>query len=296
MWDLRPTTTKDAAAPPMASTVSETQMDTLLSFRGWPTKHEGWHEGQTIEYVQDDHYYENRAERQTRISELGNRDTAELMKIDALTKRLFKLEQAGQLPDCYTSPEHGWRDDIAKAQSIYVDCPQHVDAFLEIIQIKLLSKEDKRTKLLQIAHGLVADNITVLPQLVWSRLTGERETQDENVEPTKEQMLVRRFGFLFISYRVQFWWWEGVEMLRKLLLTSLIIIFFSARTQMQTDHSLLFAPALHEQLSSAAMITFIFLLMNLYWQPFCSASLNSLSTVTLIAQFATFVSPLPTPT
>ena len=30
---------------------------------------------------------------------------------------------------------------------------------------------------------------------------------------------MRRLGFIFIAYRVNFWWWEGVEMLRKFLMT-----------------------------------------------------------------------------
>ena len=132
--------------------------------------------------------------------------------------------------------------------------------------------------------------ITAVPPQVWQQSTGEQKKavdrkdeeggptdveEEEDVEPPKDQLLVSRFGFLFIAYRVDFWWWEGVEMLRKLLMTSLLVFVM---------------PGEPGQLAAAAMITFCFLLLNLTCQPFCTASLNSLSTFTLVAQFATLVS------
>ena len=88
---------------------------------------------------------------------------------------------------------------------------------------------------------------------------------------------MNRFGFLFIAYRIEFWWWEGVEMFRKFLMTSLLVFVM---------------PGEPGQLAAAAMITFCFLIMNLMYQPFCTAGLNSLSSFTLIAQFATLVSQI----
>lgn len=41
------------------------------------------------------------------------------------------------------------------------------------------------------------------------------------------------------------------------------------------------------QLAAGAMITFIFLVINLGYRPYCTASLNSLKTFSLIAQFLT---------
>jgi hypothetical protein len=34
-----------------------------------------------------------------------------------------------------------------------------------------------------------------------------------------ESAILRRLGFIFIAYRVEYWWWEGVEMFRKFMLT-----------------------------------------------------------------------------
>ena len=85
---------------------------------------------------------------------------------------------------------------------------------------------------------------------------------------------MNRFGFLFVAYRVNFWWWEAVEMFRKLLMTSVLVFVMPGTTG---------------QLAMGSMITFLFLLLNLFWQPYCSPDLNSLASISLIAQFATLV-------
>ena len=108
---------------------------------------------------------------------------------------------------------------------------------------------------------------------MWSKSSGEGK-EDENSEPSKEQLIVNRFGFLFVAYRVNFWWWEGVEMSRKLLMTSILVFVMPGTTG---------------QLAMGSMITFLFLLLNLFWQPYCSPGLNSFASVSLIAQFATLV-------
>ena len=46
-------------------------------------------------------------------------------------------------------------------------------------------------------------------------------------------------------------------------------------------------PGTPGQLSVGAMTTFFFLLLGLFWRPFCSSTLNNLNSGTLIAQFCT---------
>jgi hypothetical protein len=43
-------------------------------------------------------------------------------------------------------------------------------------------------------------------------------TEDEAAVHAESAML-RRLGFIFIAYRVEYWWWEGMEMFRKFMLT-----------------------------------------------------------------------------
>ena len=175
------------------------------------------------------------------------------------------------MSDWYQCPEHGWRQDIAKAEAIYVEDPQAVEAFLEKMRIKELPVEEKRAKVLQTAHNLIEDSITATPPLVWSRASDESKDDED---PRKDQLIMNRFGFLFVAYRVNFWWWEAVEMFRKLLMTSVLVFVMPGTTG---------------QLAMGSMITFLFLLLNLFWQPYCSPDLNSLASISLIAQFVTLV-------
>jgi hypothetical protein len=92
------------------------------------------------------------------------------------------------------------------------------------------------------------------------------------VEPTEEQMLIFRLGFIFIAYRVDYWWWESIEMTRKFLMTC-FLAFLQAE-----------GPS---QLAVGALITFVFLIMNLSMRPYCTDGLNNLQTFSLISQFLT---------
>ena len=269
--------------------LSEAQMDALLMFHGWPAKHEGpgdtgENEGlggfaQIVKQHQRDHEeddaedLEERAERQANIEDGGDRSDLELVNIDKMKQELLQREQDGHMSDWYQCPEHGWRQDIAKAEAIYVQDPQAVEAFLEKMRIKELPAEEKRAKVLEAAHKLIEDNITATPPLVWSQASDEGK-EDKDADPPKDQLIVNRFGFLFVAYRVNFWWWEAVEMFRKLLMTSILVFVM---------------PGMTGQLAMGSMITFLFLLLNLFWQPYCSPGLNSLASFSLIAQFATLV-------
>ena len=57
----------------------------------------------------------------------------------------------------------------------------------------------------------------------------------EELEVKKESAIMRRLGFIFIAYRVNFWWWEGVEMLRKFLMTWYVSSFFFAPALFAVD-------------------------------------------------------------
>jgi hypothetical protein len=136
--------------------------------------------------------------------------------------------------------------------------------------VEALPADELRRSVLELAHRLVVDEVIAYPAQVWSNHFDVEE--DDDKDPSPEQILVSRFGFLFIAYRVDCWWFEGVEMLRKLLMTSVLVFI---------------KPGTPGQMSVGAMITFFFLLLGLFWRPFCSSILNSLNNGTLIAQFLT---------
>jgi hypothetical protein len=110
------------------------------------------------------------------------------------------------------------------------------------MRIKNLSKNVKLERVLQLAERLTIDAIIAIPPQHWNQAeqasnsdvktkTPEegggaespplprRELTEEEAAARKESAILRRLGFIFIAYRADYWWWEGVEMLRKFLMT-----------------------------------------------------------------------------
>jgi hypothetical protein len=166
--------------------------------------------------------------------------------------------------------ENAWSADIREVKEMYVENPGQVNACLKRIKVEAVTADELRRSVLELAHRLVVDEVIAYPAQVWSNhFDGE---EDDDKDPSPEQVIVSRFGFLFIAYRVDCWWFEGVEMSRKLLMTSVLVFI---------------KPGTPGQMSVGSMITFFFLLLGLFWRPFCSSTLNNLNSGTLIAQFCT---------
>jgi len=142
------------------------------------------------------------------------------------------------------------RDDprvAKKAEHIFLETPDELPAWLERMRIKRLSKQEKRERVIKLAEKLVKNAIIAIPPEQWrihanpassnvheTRTLEEgggavsppaptQELTAEEVEALKEahdeNAILQRLGFIFIAYRVDYWWWEGVEMLRKFLMT-----------------------------------------------------------------------------
>jgi len=279
--------------------LSEIQLQELLIFNAWPTNHRGPGDlvdregiGGLVEIVnkhkQGENYENDPEERAARKLALasGDRTDPELVKIDAAAQQMEEREKSGHMCGSYTSLGHkgsqlrrissgvgsvvGWRADIKKAEALYIEKPAEVNAFVEKMSIKELPMEEKRKLVRQLIHRLIKDDVTAIPPLVWQSTSAENE--DEDAEISEDERIMNRFGFIFVAYRVEWWWWESVEMLRKLLMTSILIFIM---------------PGTPGQLFTGAMIAFLFLILNLHIRPFCTAGLNSLSIISLIAQFLT---------
>jgi len=280
--------------------LNEKQLQELLIFHAWPTNHRGPGDlvdregmGGLVEIVnklKKDENYENdpeeRAARTMALAPGGDRSDPELVKIDAVAQYMEEREKSGHLCESYTSLGHkhsqlnrmssgvgsvvGWQADIKKAEALYVANPAEVSAFVEKMSIKELPMEEKRMLVRQLIHRLIQDDITAIPPLVWQSTSAENEGEDAEI--SEDDRIMNRFGFIFVAYRVEWWWWESVEMLRKLLMTSILIFIM---------------PGTPGQLFTGAMIAFVFLILNLHIRPFCTAGLNSLSIISLIAQFLT---------
>lgn len=53
------------------------------------------------------------------------------------------------------------------------------------------------------------------------------ESQDRKDKPPTLDRLVKHIGFLYQSYKPEFWYWEIIEVFRRLMLTSLLTVFIS---------------------------------------------------------------------
>lgn len=72
--------------------------------------------------------------------------------------------------------------------------------------LESMSQTQLLSKVLDLGRTLRSDGIIVLPQLGWN-MSSTYESQ--------ENIAIRRVGFLFLAYRVEYWYWETIEMFRK---------------------------------------------------------------------------------
>lgn len=80
--------------------------------------------------------------------------------------------------------------------------------------------------------------------------------------PRLQATALKDVGFLFAAYRCGCWYWEAVELLRKLLLTSILALI---------------SPGSAGQVVVGFVLSFVMLMANLRIQPFAEASLNSIN-------------------
>jgi hypothetical protein len=270
--------------------LSDTQLTALLAFDNWPSASSGpgdigENEGiggllaiaNKADGRGEDDSVEERVKREQNIQADGDRSDPELVQIDLFKEEMEKRDAA----DCdVETPGASILNDVKEAERLYVQDPTMVDACLERMRLKYLSTESKRAEIAKLAHKLVRDRVTSIPQQVWHCPPSEtqnaenKDSLDADTEPPKDQQIINRFGFLFIAYRLDFWWWEAMEMARKFLMTTLLV-FIKAGTP--------------GQLCAGTFITLFFLYAGQKFQPFCTDSLNDLNSMGLLAQLCTLL-------
>eukprot|EP00960_Hanusia_phi_P001713 49571-Hanusia_phi.AAC.2 len=88
----------------------------------------------------------------------------------------------------------------------------------------------------------------------------------------QEQGALKHVGFLFESYRVEFWYFEVIEMCRKLLMTSVVLFIYQGS---------------YLQVAFAAFFTFLFFALYLYCKPLIHPDLDQQQALALVVQFFT---------
>ena len=160
-----------------------------------------------------------------------------------------------------------WQEDLNDAQ---IDALIHhkwgnqaaesAPWFAEILPSKPVSS---RQKLLRHCAYLQKEQILSVGKTYWN----ESEHAPEN-----ERMAIDCVGFLFLSYRVEYWFFELWEQVRKLLMTSVIVVFY---------------PGSLVQLTGGIFITFIGLVACFVMKPYLQQQLNDLQAACLSIQGVT---------
>ena len=114
---------------------------------------------------------------------------------------------------------------------------------------------------MEIAFRLRKEGVITEPALEWDGSLGPEE---ENV--------IERLGFLLNAYTVQAWYWEIVEMFRKLILTVALAALYKGE------------PA---QLAGSLLTIFIFLVLHMLLKPYLNQGLNIFQRLALISQWLT---------
>jgi len=120
-----------------------------------------------------------------------------------------------------------------------------------------LTRPELKQKVMEKVEELQSFGVITLPAMGWDgALEGEQEVID-------------KIGFLFTMYEVKFWYFEAIEMIRKLLMTS-VLVFIATGT-----------PA---QLAAGIVISFGSLLIYYSMRPFMSDALDSLQLYSICVQ------------
>jgi len=187
------------------------------------------------EFIQPPQDQEEHADRRYALQD---RDDPLVAEIDALIDEL-----STQHTKHGTHPYLTWREDVKMAEHIFLKTPERLPACLKRMRMKNLSKQEKRERVQALANQLVRDAIIAIPPELWtsevqkasesvvetktleegggaeSPPVPKKEVSEDEAAAQKESAILRRLGFIFIAYRMEYWWWEGMEMSRKFLMT-----------------------------------------------------------------------------
>jgi len=132
---------------------------------------------------------------------------------------------------------------------------------LELTRKARLLRRTLAEQVEEVAWNLKRQGVLSLPALEWDGSLG-----------TRERLAIDRTGFLLNAYQVSCWYWEMVELVRKLLLTGILVVVY----QGSPPH-----------LAGALLTIFLFLCLHLTVEPYLNKGLNEFQRLILFSQFFT---------
>ena len=131
---------------------------------------------------------------------------------------------------------------------------------IKYVRAQNLTDEQLRDKILEKAGRLAGEKIITIKVLKWDGSTEQ------------ERLALQRIGSVFAPYKVEFWYFELIEMGRKLILTSIMAFFFYGSAA---------------QIAAGIVILFFSTLIFLSLMPYRKGTLNGMQVYALVAQVAT---------
>ena len=201
--------------------LTDKQMEALVLYDGWPKVRDGVpvdigeSEGlggllkvvqrdiEQVKQTEVDDRNKEKAQRRERVAPGGDRSDASLQALDAIM-----AEIEGRRNEADEDEGSFWKTAAQKAEQIYVEDPERMESFLREMQIKSLSSNEKLECVKKLASNMVRKGITSVPPLGWNSTFDRNTTSSQDDSP--ESLLVNRLGFIFLAYRVEFWWWESL--------------------------------------------------------------------------------------
>ena len=195
--------------------LTSAQMEALLLYDDWPLKHEGPGDldeseglGGLLKHVEKEYERnddkggeesEDHADRRHALAPGGPRhEFPALVELDMLASELQDLESKGHLL-WYKD----WKDDVQQAEHVFLETPDDLPKWLDRMRTKQLSEDEKRLRIVELADSLVRDCIVAVAPQTW-KIAADIE-EDPNRDPSAEELLVLRLGFIFMAYRIDFW-------------------------------------------------------------------------------------------
>ena len=157
-----------------------------------------------------------------------------------------------RLRDCDSNDKHlreitstGRHDEASDACSLLLEITQWEERLRQVVCGQVEQK----------GNNMLSEGVISVPPLKWDGALGEEE----------KRMLIR-MGFVVDAFRVKAWYWEVVDMTRKLILTSLLVVAFDGSTS---------------HLAGSLLTSFIFLLLHFNMHPYLHRGLSNFQQIAM---------------
>ena len=137
-----------------------------------------------------------------------------------------------------------------------------------------------RAKLLEVADSKVLAGSIVLPSIPWNMVDNIRDSgvKDSEAQPNQiqeeETLAIQRMGFLIKNYDARLWYFEIIDMMRKLMMTSVVVFIY---------------PGSSAQIAAALVISILSALYVQHAQPFLDHRIGNTQAFSLMAHSLTLV-------